>query len=58
MDTLIGKNKCENPMKKGRAIVETELDGSYVLTETNIEVSNKVKPFSEFINDFKKLIGK
>ena len=46
----------KNPMKKGRAIVEAELDGSYVLTEANIESSNKVKPFSEFINDLKKLI--
>jgi len=46
----------KNPMKKGRAIVEAELDGSYVLSEVNIEASNKVKPFSEFINDLKKLI--
>jgi len=46
----------KNPIKKGRAIVETELDGSYVLSKVDIEASNKVKPFSDFINDLKKLI--
>ena len=46
----------KNPMKKGRAIVEAELDGSYVLTETEIETSDKVKPFSDFITDLKKII--
>jgi type II restriction enzyme len=46
----------KNPMKKSRAIVEVELDGSYVLTEADIETSSKVKPFSKFINDLKKLI--
>lgn len=46
----------KNPIKKGRAIVEFELDGSYVLTEANIDASSKVKPFSDFINDLQKLI--
>lgn len=44
------------PAKKGRAIVEKDLDGSYVLSETNIEESNKVKMFDKFIDDLRKLI--
>ena len=51
--TLITKN----PAKKGRAIVEVDLDGSYVLSETEIEESDKVKPFDKFINDLKKILG-
>ena len=50
--TLITKN----PAKKGRAIVEVDLDGSYVLSEINIEESNKVKPFDKFIDDLKKIL--
>lgn len=46
----------KNPTKKGRAIVEVDLDGSYVLSETNIEESDKVKMFDKFIDDLKKLI--
>jgi len=45
------------PSKKGRAIVEVDLDGSYVLSETNIEESKKVKMFDKFIDDLKKLIN-
>jgi type II restriction enzyme len=44
------------PVKKGRAIVEVDLDGSYILTEENIEESNKVKLFEHFIEDFKRLL--
>lgn len=46
----------KNPPKKGRAIVEVDLDCSYVLTEEKIEESNKVKLFEHFINDLKKLL--
>ena len=46
----------KKPAKKGRAIVEVDLDGSYVLTEENIEQSNKVKLFEHFIEDLKKLL--
>lgn len=46
----------KHPAKKGRAIVETDLDGSYVLSETNIEESNKVKMFDKFIDDLKELL--
>lgn len=45
-----------NPIKKGRAIVELDTDGSYVLSETNIEESDKVKMFDKFIDDLKKLL--
>lgn len=45
------------PAKKGRAIVENDLDGSYVLTEINIEESPKVKKFDKFINDLKVLLA-
>jgi type II restriction enzyme len=44
------------PAKKARAIVEIDLDGSYVLTEEDIEESNKVKLFEHFINDLKNLL--
>ncbi len=44
------------PTKKGRAIVEVDLDGSYVLTEEEIEESNKVKLFEHFIDDLKRLL--
>ncbi len=46
----------KKPAKKGRAIVEIDLDGSYVLTEEKIEESSKVKLFEHFIEDFKKLL--
>ena len=42
--------------KKGRAIVEIDLDGTYVLTEADLEESGKVKLFEHFIEDFKQLI--
>jgi type II restriction enzyme len=45
------------PSKKGRAIVEVDLDGSYVLSEATIEESEKVKTFDKFIEDLRKLIN-
>jgi len=47
----------KKPTKKGRAIVEVDLDGSYILTEEEIEESNKVKLFEYFIEDLKKMIN-
>ncbi|MBO8130976.1 MAG: DNA modification methylase [Candidatus Marinimicrobia bacterium] len=44
------------PPKKGRAIVEIDLDGSYVLTDEEVEESDKVKLFEHFIDDLKKLL--
>lgn len=46
----------KKPIKKGRAIVEVDLDGSYILTEEKIEESNKVKLFEHFIEDLKRLL--
>jgi len=46
----------KKPTKKGRAIVEVDLDGSYVLTEEQIEESEKVKLFDKFIVDLKDLL--
>ncbi len=46
----------KEPTKKGRAIVEVDTDGSYVMSETKVEESNKVKMFDKFIEDLKKLI--
>lgn len=51
-----GTLTVKKPAKKGRAIVEVDLDGSYVLSETNIEESKKVKMFDKFIDDLKNLI--
>jgi len=47
----------KKPTKKGRAIVEVDLDGSYVLTEEKIEESSKVKLFEHFIEDLKRLLN-
>lgn len=46
----------KKPTKKGRAIVEVDLDGSYILTEEKIEESSKVKLFGHFIEDLRKLL--
>jgi len=52
-----GTLTIRKPTKKGRAIVEIDTDGSYVLSETKIEESDKVKMFDKFIEDLKKIIG-
>jgi len=44
------------PAKKGRAIVEVDTDGSYVLSEKNVEESDKVKMFDKFIDDLRALL--
>jgi len=51
-----GTLTIKKPAKKGRAIVEVDTDGSYVLSETDIEESKKVKMFDKFIDDLKKII--
>ena len=50
-----GTLKTKAPAKKGRAIVEVDTDGSYVMSEEKVEESNKVKMFDKFIEDLKKL---
>ncbi len=49
--------KIRKPTKKGRAIVEVDLDGSYVLTEEKVQEDSKVKLFEYFIDDLKKLLA-
>jgi len=44
------------PAKKGRAIVEVDTNGGYVMSEEDIEESEKVKKFDKFISDLKKII--
>lgn len=44
------------PTKKGRAIVEIDTDGSYVMSEEKIEESEKVKTFNKFLRDLKSII--
>jgi len=51
-----GTLTLKKPAKKGRAILEVDLDGSYILTEEKIEESNKVKLFEHFIEDLKETI--
>ncbi|MDR2426018.1 MAG: BsaWI family type II restriction enzyme [Endomicrobium sp.] len=43
--------------KKGKAIVEIDTDGGYVLSEHPIEETDKVKTFDKFIEDLKKTIN-
>jgi len=52
-----GTLTIKKPTKKGRAIVEVDTDGSYVMSETKVEESNKVKMFDKFIEDLKALIN-
>ena len=51
-----GTLTVKKPTKKGRAIVEVDTDGSYVLSERKIQESDKVKMFDRFIEDLKKLL--
>lgn len=53
-DTLLVKK----PTKKGRAIVEIDTDGAYVMSESQVEESNKVKMFDKFIPDLRKVLAR
>jgi type II restriction enzyme len=46
----------KKPAKKGRAIVEVDTDGAYVMSESQVEESDKVKMFDKFIPDLRKLL--
>jgi len=48
-----GTLSIKKPTKKARAIVENDIDGSYIMSEINIEESNHVKKFDKFISDIK-----
>ncbi len=50
-----GTLKTKKPAKKGRAIVEVDTDGGYVMSEEKIEESEEIKMFDKFIEDLKKL---
>ncbi|MFQ3599649.1 MAG: BsaWI family type II restriction enzyme [Chloroherpetonaceae bacterium] len=49
------KSKSKTLIKKGRAIVEHDTDGCYVLSENEFEGSDKVKSFPNFFVDLQKL---
>lgn len=49
-----GTLTTKKPAKKARAIVEVDTDGSYVMSETEVEESSKVKMFDRFIDDLKR----
>lgn len=53
-----GTLTLKTPTKKGRAIVEIDTDGSYVMSETQIEEDDKVKMFDQFVGDLKALANK
>lgn len=44
------------PAKKGRAIVEVDTDGSYVMSEGSIDESERVKTFDKLIADLRTLL--
>lgn len=46
----------KKPTKKGRAIVEVDTDGGYVMSEEKIEESDRVKRFDRFIDDLKTVV--
>lgn len=52
-----GTLTIRTPTKKGRAIVEVDTDGSYVMSETQVEESPKVKMFDKFIDDLRELVN-
>jgi len=51
-----GTLRLRRPAKKGRAIVETDTDGGYVLSETDVEESDKVKMLDKFIDDLRRFL--
>ncbi len=51
-----GTLATKNPSKKGRAIAEVDIDGTYVLTMADLVTSDKVKLFDSLIKDLKKYI--
>lgn len=50
-----GTLTVRTPAKKGRAIVEVDTDGSYVMSETQVAESPRVKMFDKFIDDLRRL---
>jgi type II restriction enzyme len=52
-----GTLTIRSPAKKGRAIVEVDTDGSYVMSETKVQESPRVKMFDKFIDDLRELVN-
>jgi len=48
--------KLKEPAKKGRAIAEIDIDCTYVITDDEIEESDKVKKIDKFFDDLKKFV--
>ena len=46
----------KSPTKKSRAICEIDTDGTYIMSEDQVEESDKVKMFDKFIEDLRKLL--
>jgi type II restriction enzyme len=51
-----GTLTIRKPAKKGRAIVEVDTDGAYIMTEERVEESSRVKMFDNFIPDLRQLL--
>jgi len=51
-----GTLTIKKPTKKGRAIVETDTDGGYVMSDKDVEESDKVKSFDKFIEDLRRIV--
>jgi type II restriction enzyme len=43
------------PTKKGRAIVEVDTDGGYVMSEDKIEENERIRTFDKFISDLESI---
>jgi len=48
-----GTLTTRRPAKKGRAIVEVDTDGCYIMSEKSVEESTKVKMFDKFMEDLR-----
>jgi len=50
-----GDLAVRNPAKKGRAIAEIDTDGTFIITNREIEESDKVKTIDKFFETLKLL---
>ena len=46
----------KNPAKKGRAIAETDTDGTFVITTREVEESEKIKKIEKFSEVIRNLL--
>jgi type II restriction enzyme len=46
----------KKPTKKGRAIVEVDTDGAYVMSDSSVQESTRVRMFEKFIPDLEQLM--